>query len=150
MAVGDQGQRLGPGQRRPLALAVERRLAPGVEQIEPLLVLAGCAQLLGVHVDAMGAAVDLRRPQLHQLEQAMLKAAAVDEGMQFGNRLGGRGRGQAEIHPGFHASLPMSSDVAPMRALTARLVVWRIFLSANRSPLRMRSGTGFRRNMRYM
>ena len=44
---------------------VERRLAPGVEQVEPLLALAVGAQLLGVHVDAMGAAIELRGAELH-------------------------------------------------------------------------------------
>ena len=45
--LGHQRQRLGPGQRRPLALAVERRLAPGREQVEAGLALAGLAGVIG-------------------------------------------------------------------------------------------------------
>ena len=102
MAFGDQRQRLGPGQGGALALAVERRFLPGVEQIKPLLAFAGGAQLLGVHVDAVGAAVDLRGAQLDEFKQRMFEAAAVDKGMQLADGFGAlRGR-FAKIHAGFH------------------------------------------------
>ena len=87
MALGDQRQRFGPSQRRALALAVERRFIPGVEQIKPLFAFARGAQLLGVHVDAVGAAVDLRGAQLDQFQERMVEPAAVDEGMQLAHAL---------------------------------------------------------------
>jgi hypothetical protein len=35
-----------------------------------------------VHVEAVGAAVDLRRPHLHELEQRRLEAGCVDGALQ--------------------------------------------------------------------
>jgi hypothetical protein len=43
MRLGDQSERLRPGQCRALAVRVKRRVAPGIEQIEPLLALAARA-----------------------------------------------------------------------------------------------------------
>src|SRR4029079_7234456 len=51
MGLGHQRQGLGPGERGPLAVAVERRFAPGAQEIQPLLGLAVGAGVLGVHVD---------------------------------------------------------------------------------------------------
>ena len=58
MRFGDQRHGFGPGERRAFALAIDRRFAPGVQEIEPLLGLSALARILGVHVDAVGAAVD--------------------------------------------------------------------------------------------
>src|SRR5581483_11936327 len=93
MAFGDARDRLGPCQSGAFARAIKRRLLPGVEQIKALLAFAGGAQLLGVHVDAMRAAVDLRGTQLHQLEQRMVETATVDEGVELADRLGPFRRG---------------------------------------------------------
>ena len=59
--------------------AVERGLAPGVEQVEPLLGLAGGARVLAVHVDAIRAAVQLRGAHLDELEQSVLEAGGPIE-----------------------------------------------------------------------
>jgi hypothetical protein len=50
---------LDPCQRGPLALVEERRLAPRIESVQPLLGFAGRASIKRVHVDAESAAVDL-------------------------------------------------------------------------------------------
>src|SRR5581483_3219707 len=60
-----------------LARGVERRFAPGVEQIDALLALAALAQGLAVHVQAIGAAVDLRRAHLDQLDQLRAERGLV-------------------------------------------------------------------------
>src|SRR5262249_18745925 len=60
---------LGPLERRALTIAEERRLPPGVERVEALLGFACVPGVLGVHVDAVRAAVDLRRADLDELEQ---------------------------------------------------------------------------------
>ena len=42
-------------------------IAPGVEGIDPLFGLAGCAGIAGVHVDTEGAAIDLGSSDLDEL-----------------------------------------------------------------------------------
>ena len=59
----------------PLAIVEERRVAPGVERVEPLLGLARGTGVDSVHVDAVGAAVDLRRAQLQQVHERVIEAA---------------------------------------------------------------------------
>src|SRR5262245_66356627 len=72
MGFGHQRQSLGPSERGAFAGAVERRFAPGIEQVKALLALAALARGGGVHVKARRAAVDLRRADLHQFHQAFL------------------------------------------------------------------------------
>ena len=43
-----------------LALGIKRRFMPSREGVEPLLCFSGGTGVFGVHVDAVGAAVDLR------------------------------------------------------------------------------------------
>jgi hypothetical protein len=71
-----------------------------------LLALAVGAQLLGVHVDAMGAAVELRGSELDQLKQRMIEAAIAHEHVQAHHRLLGRGRRLAEIQSSLHWQPP--------------------------------------------
>jgi hypothetical protein len=106
-----QYHRLGPGERRPLAIAVERRLAPGVEQVEPLLALAVGTGVARVHVKAIGAAVDLRSAHLYQLDQAGLETAALDIGFECRHRFHGIGSGLIGIEPGFHDGPPRALNV---------------------------------------
>jgi hypothetical protein len=54
---------------------------PGVEQIEALLGFAPMACILAVDVEAVGAAVDLRRAHFNKLDQALLQAALLDIGL---------------------------------------------------------------------
>src|SRR5207342_3328811 len=51
-----------------------RRLAPRVEAVEPLFGLAVGARVLAVHVQAIGAAVDLRRAHPDEVEQSVIEA----------------------------------------------------------------------------
>ncbi len=59
MGLRDQRHRFRPCQCGALAVSIDRRFAPGIEQIEALLGFAALARILGVHVDAEGATVDL-------------------------------------------------------------------------------------------
>src|ERR1700748_1341927 len=59
VTVGDEGEGLGPGEGGALAVGVVGALAPGVEGVETLLTFAEGAEVLRVHVEAVGAAVDL-------------------------------------------------------------------------------------------
>src|SRR5258708_6464725 len=70
-----QRQSLGPRKRGPLALAVEWRFAPGIEQVKALLGLAMLSRIGGMPVQTASAATDLRRPDLHEFHQAVLQAA---------------------------------------------------------------------------
>ena len=73
----DIGQRFSPGQRRPLAVGVEGRLVPSVEQIQPRGCLAELAGLLRMHVQAVGAAIDLRYTDFDERHQLVIEAAAL-------------------------------------------------------------------------
>lgn len=66
--------------RLPLPRDKERRLASGGARTGPMPALAGPSRFLCVHVDTVGAAVDLRRAGLHQFQQRMLQATAVGVG----------------------------------------------------------------------
>src|SRR5690606_8101608 len=76
--VAEQRDRFGPGKRGALALGEERRLAPGAERVDALLGLAGCPRIFRVHVDAVGARVDLRGANLHELEQRRFEPTLAD------------------------------------------------------------------------
>jgi hypothetical protein len=52
MGLGNAGYSFRPRQRGSLAFAEERRLAPGVERVKPLLGFAGRARVFAVHVQA--------------------------------------------------------------------------------------------------
>src|SRR5262245_5027426 len=60
----DESDGVRPGQSRTLTIVEERCFAPGVERVDSLLRFAGSAGILGMHVDAEGASVDLRGPDL--------------------------------------------------------------------------------------
>src|SRR6516225_4161501 len=72
MSLRDQGHRLGPGKGGALALAVVRRFMPCVQQIEALLRLATSARFARMHMDAIGATIDLRSAGLDQIDQRMV------------------------------------------------------------------------------
>src|SRR5690606_4798313 len=98
----ESGQRLGPLQRRTFAIAVERRFAPGIEQIKPLLRLARGAGILAVHVETVGAAVDLRSTHFDEFDQAVFQPALVDVVLQSQHRLRGAGELVEVCNTGFH------------------------------------------------
>jgi hypothetical protein len=92
---GYQSHRIGPCQRRALARRIDRCVMPRAQQIDALLGLAGLARVGGVHVEAIGAAVDLRGADLDQFEQAMLDRRCdlerhVEPSLHLGRRGGER------------------------------------------------------------
>src|SRR6266446_9240439 len=62
----------------PFLLGVERRLTPGIERINALFGLAGSTCVLGVHVDAVRAPIDLGSTDLDQLQYPWVDASAAD------------------------------------------------------------------------
>src|SRR5690606_32630878 len=80
VGVADPGDRLGQRQGRPLALVEQRHLAPGRQHVEALLRLALGPQVAGVHVEAVGAPVELRGPQLDEVEERGLEVAGGAHG----------------------------------------------------------------------
>src|SRR5215472_2599633 len=80
--LGDERQRLGPSQRCAFAVGKERRFPPGVESTEPLFGFAIGTGVLGMHVDAIGAAVDLGGAHPDQLDQGAFEPACRDVFLQ--------------------------------------------------------------------
>src|SRR5918995_3360087 len=74
MRLGDERERFGPLQRGALARRVVRRLAPCVEAVEALFGLAIRARVLAVHVQTIGATVDLRRAHPDEVKQSVIEA----------------------------------------------------------------------------
>jgi hypothetical protein len=59
--------------------------------MQALLGLTEGASVLRVHIEAVGAAVALRRPHLHELEEQRFESGRVDGALQadHGSRAGG-------------------------------------------------------------
>lgn len=62
---------------------MERRLPPCQQQMKPLLTFAGCSCTLGMHIEAIGASVDLRTRGFDQLQRRMLEPATADTRQQI-------------------------------------------------------------------
>ena len=78
MGLGKPGDGLGEAQRGALASGEERCLPPRRQGVQALLGLADGAGVLGVHVDAVGAAVELRGADADQLAQPVVDAGGVE------------------------------------------------------------------------
>src|SRR3546814_15434055 len=78
VGLGDPRQRFGPTKDRALAVSEQRRVAPGVEQMDTHVAFAMLGRILTVHIDAKGAAVDMRRAQTAQLDKPMIEAWSYD------------------------------------------------------------------------
>jgi hypothetical protein len=78
LGLRNQSDRLGESESGTLALREEAGLAPGTQGLQTLFGLTGRPGILGVYVDAVGAAVDLRRPHLDQFEQHRIDTRAPD------------------------------------------------------------------------
>src|SRR5215471_837452 len=61
-----------------------------------------------MHVDAMGASVDLRCPQLDQLQKRMIETAVAHERVQAPHGVLALRRSLAEIQSGFHCGASVS------------------------------------------
>ncbi|MNT39264.1 hypothetical protein D3C72_1754950 [compost metagenome] len=69
MASGNQGQRLGPQQGGAFTLVEEGRFLPGADRHQAPKAFALVDRVGGVHVDAVGASVDLRSANPYQFTQ---------------------------------------------------------------------------------
>src|SRR4029453_19121797 len=78
MAGCDPRHRLGPFQRGALTIGVVGTFPPGVKRVQTLLVLPDRAQILPMHVQAVGASVELRRSQLGQRDERSLEPGLLD------------------------------------------------------------------------
>src|SRR5262245_37883432 len=105
MAFREPRQRFGPAKRGPLPLRVAGRFAPGRQQVDALLGLAPAAGFGRMHVDAVGAAVDLRGANLDEFDQARLEAGLDLEGSAAPgfHDVGGGGE---DINLGSHWTIP--------------------------------------------
>jgi hypothetical protein len=78
VVLGDERERFGPLQRGALARRIVWRVAPRVEAVEPLFGLAVRARILAVHVQTVGATVDLRRAHPDEVEQSVIEAGLTN------------------------------------------------------------------------
>src|SRR5690242_8669961 len=74
MVLRDQRNRLSPRQSRLFTFGIKRRLPPRWQTIQPLFGFALRARVLGVHVEAEGATVDLRSAHADQFQQRGFQA----------------------------------------------------------------------------
>src|SRR5207247_79928 len=103
VAAGDQGHGLRPCQGSALAIAVVRAFAPGVQRVESLLPFPDRAQILPVHVQAVGAAVDLRGPESDQMKQRLFQSTSLEVLIQGVNGLVHARGGLGVVEAWFHA-----------------------------------------------
>ena len=87
VGVGEPGALLGERQRGLLGLGEHGGLAPRGDQVEPYRGFTGRRGLLGVHVDAPTAAVDLAGAQRHQFLGGLWQRRLVDHQVALANRL---------------------------------------------------------------
>ena len=113
--VGDPGALLGEFQGGPLGLGEHRGLPPGRDQVEPELAFPGGQRVLGVHVGAHAAAVDLAGPQLHQFLRGRWQGRVGQDRARRVEVLGELRRdGVIEVaEPGFHRDLLAVAVVTP-------------------------------------
>src|SRR5690606_18429997 len=78
-------------------------LPPCIERVEPLLAFAQRAEVLPVHVDAVGAAVELRRTQTHQVQERRLQARLVEVLVHGIHGIVDAGRGVGVVEAGSHS-----------------------------------------------
>src|SRR3569833_393111 len=78
--LGQPRHGLGEGEGGALPCGEVRRLAPDGQGVETLFGLADRPGVLGVHVDAVGAAVELRGVDPDELPQARIEVDAVELG----------------------------------------------------------------------
>ena len=69
VVLDQPGHGLGPVQRGAFALAVQAGFAPGLQAVDALPGLAMLAQIARMHVQAEGAAIELRHARLHEIHQ---------------------------------------------------------------------------------
>ena len=79
-------QGLRPSQGSAFSLVEEWRFAPSCKCIQPLLGLACDPSILCMHVNAIGAAVQLGYPRFNEFHQRVFQATAINIGLQSPKR----------------------------------------------------------------
>jgi len=98
VSLGNQGDCFGPLERSALTVGIEGGFSPGIEEIETLLGLAEGARVFGVHIEAVGTAIDLGSAHFDELEQGVLEAAGIDVVLHCQDGLITLGRDLRKIH----------------------------------------------------
>ena len=78
------------------------KIIEGVKKVKPLLGFAALARILRMHVDTIGAAINLRRTGLDQLDQRLFESRRLDLGLQRDERFDGVGRGLLKVYAWLH------------------------------------------------
>src|SRR6266852_2353695 len=103
---GNEGHGFDPRQRSAFPFGVQRGFAPGIQLIEALFGLSKRAGVFRMHVNAISAAVDLRRAQLQQVEQLVFEAARGKIFFQPIHSSLGLGSKFHVVNPGLHLGSP--------------------------------------------
>ncbi|MNZ84142.1 hypothetical protein D3C78_1028880 [compost metagenome] len=111
-SLADQGHLVGQGQHGPLPLIEQRGFAPGGQRQQALGALPMLHRHLGVHLDAVGAAVEHGGPQLDELLERQGNVGAAEIGFQPPHGLDGGGDLAGELDTTGHGKTPWMS--APM------------------------------------
>src|SRR6516225_8726887 len=78
-----------PFEKGALTLVIDGRLSPDAHEVDPLFAQSVVARFLRVHVDAIGASVDLRGAQLDEVDKALLKSGILNVLLEGGDGLVG-------------------------------------------------------------
>ena len=110
VAFGEPRQRFGPAERRAFTLGVAGGLAPGRQQVDALLGLALLTRIRRMHIDAVGAAIDLGGTDFHQPDEGRFQARRDRE--RCGGPLLHEFRGRGKEFVGVHVRLLLlGSDI---------------------------------------
>src|SRR5579859_129489 len=111
-AIAQPRRRLCQRERGALGVGVVRRLAPGADGEDALVLLAELLERARVHVDAHAAPVDLAGAQVGQLDGDAGQAGLLD---RLGERLEAferaRQRHHGALHAGFHGWVSPSAEM---------------------------------------
>src|SRR6185312_2603968 len=111
---------LGPFERRLLLVREQRRLAPDRDVMDAQVALAVDLRLLHVHVEAEGAAVELRGADVDEVEQRRAEGARLGGLGELEKLLEQLGALLGVVGAGAHgSSLSLSCGAAPARRLSS-------------------------------
>lgn len=82
----DPRYRLCPVQGGTLPIGKEWRFPPGRERIKALFGFTGFPRVFGVHVQAIGTAIELGSARLHQFHEAAIQIASINVDLQRSKR----------------------------------------------------------------
>jgi hypothetical protein len=78
VSLGDEGQGFCPLEGGALARSEERGFAPGIQGVEALLGVAEGAGVNGMHINAIGAAIDLGSAKLDEVQELLLDGGRLE------------------------------------------------------------------------